>query len=70
LLRQLFQDSLDLRAEHEARLDSVADIGEVMRGTAETGRERLLATRFGDVVVSRIAYRQRGHADLHPADAM
>ena len=70
LLRQLFQDSLDLRAEHEARLDEVVDAGEVVRGTAETGRERLLATRFGDVVVSRIAYRQRGHADLHPADAV
>ena len=70
LLCQLFQDSLDLRAEHEARLDEVVDAGEVVRGTAETGRERLLATRFGNVVVSRIAYRRRGHADLHPADAM
>jgi hypothetical protein len=70
LLRQLLQDSLDLRAVREVRLDEVADADGVWRATAEAGRERLLATRFGEVVVSRIAYRQRGHADLHPADAV
>jgi hypothetical protein len=69
LLRQLLQDSLDLRAEREPRLDEVSDTDGVRRGTAQTGRERLLATRFGDVVVARMAYRQRGHTDLHPADA-
>jgi hypothetical protein len=34
------------------------------------GRERGLATIFGEVVVDRVAYRERGHADLHPADAV
>jgi hypothetical protein len=70
LLRQLLQDSLDLRAQREQRLYEVADVNGVSRGTAEPGRERILATMFGDVVVCRIAYRARGHADLHPADGV
>jgi hypothetical protein len=70
LLRQMFQDSLDLRASREQRLQGVADAQGVARGTAEGGRERALATRFGEVLVTRIAYRRRGHADLHPGDGM
>jgi hypothetical protein len=70
LLRQLFQDSLDLRASREPRLHEVVDVDGVERGTAEEGRERALATRFGQVIVARIAYRGRGLADLHPADAV
>jgi hypothetical protein len=70
LLRQLLQDSLDLRAEHEQRLMEVTDADGVRRGNAENGHERLLATRFGQVVVCRIAYRARGRANLHPADAV
>jgi hypothetical protein len=70
LLRQLLQDSLDLRAGREVRLDPIVDVDGRPRGTAEGGRERGLATRFGEVMVARIAYRQPGHADLHPADAV
>jgi hypothetical protein len=70
LLRQLLQDSLDLRAYREVRLDQVVDVEGVTRATAERGRERGLATRFGEVVVPRIAYRRPGHADLHPVDAV
>jgi hypothetical protein len=40
------------------------------RGWAEADRTRVLATRFGEVRVSRIAYRARGSTDLHPADAV
>lgn len=69
LLRQLFQDHLDLRAERETRLSSVVDAHGVARGAAEPAHERRLTTVFGDVHVARIAYRQRGHANLHPADA-
>jgi hypothetical protein len=69
LLRQLFQDHLDLRAHREARLDAVVDAEGVDRGTAEAGHERTLATVFGQVVVRRLAYRRRGRANLHPADA-
>lgn len=70
LLRQLLQDSLELRAARERRLQKVADAGGVPRGWAQPGRQRLLATRFGQVTVSRIAYRRTGLGDLHPADAV
>lgn len=70
LLRQLFQDSLDLRAGREERLGGVTDADGGLRGWAEPGRQRRLATRFGEVVVTRIAYRARGRVDLHPADAV
>lgn len=70
LARQAVQDHLDLRAEREEILPEVVDADEVGRGRAETGRERVLATIFGDVVVDRIAYRERGCPDLHPADAV
>ena len=70
MLRQLFQDSLDLRASREPRLYEVFDADGVERGTAEDGRERALVTRFGQVIVARVAYRGRGLADLHPADAV
>src|SRR6266508_4230216 len=69
LLRQLLQDSLDLRAVREERLDEVAGADGRGRGTAEGGHERGLVTRFGQVTVARIAYRARGQANLHPADA-
>jgi hypothetical protein len=70
LLCQLLQDSLDLRAGREERLGRVADADGHLRGWAEPGRRRTLATRFGEVVVTRIAYRARERADLHPADAV
>jgi len=69
LLRQLLQDSLDLRAVREQRLVEVVDADGHRRGVAEDGHERGLATRFGQVTVTRIAYRARGQSNLHPADA-
>jgi hypothetical protein len=70
LARQAVQDHLDLRAEREEILVEVVGADGVGRGRGETGRERILATIFGDVVVDRIAYRERGCSDLHPADAV
>src|SRR6266545_2966952 len=69
LLRQLLQDSLDLRAVREQRMVEVIDADGYRRGVAEDGHERGLATRFGQVTVTRIAYRARGQSNLHPADA-
>src|SRR2546421_1619111 len=69
LLRQLLQDSLDLRAVREQRLVEVIDADGHRRGVAEDGHGRGLATRFGPVTVTRIAYRARGRSNLHPADA-
>jgi len=70
LLRQLFQDHLDLRAEREQRVEAVVGADSVSRGAVEAGHERGLASVFGDLEVTRLAYRARGAANLHPADAL
>ena len=70
LFRQLLQDHLDLRAQRERRLDGVVGADGVARGSVEAGHQRGLATVFGEVSVERIAYRSRGHANLHPADGV
>lgn len=59
LLRQLYQDHLDLRAEREVRLDRVVDAHGVARGAVEADHGRSLATVFGEVRVTRLAYRRR-----------
>jgi hypothetical protein len=41
----------------------------VARTRVESGHTRALTTVFGEVNVSRIAYRAPGQANLHPADA-
>lgn len=69
LFRQLMQDHLDLRAQSEPRINNVTDAQRVPRRTIETGHQRALSTVFGGVQVRRIAYRRRGEANLHPADA-
>lgn len=68
LLRQLLQDHLDLRAGREERVE-VIDAGGVTHGAVEAGHTRRLGTVFGAVTVERLAYRHRGAANLHPADA-
>lgn len=69
LFRQLLQDHLDLRAQREARVEGVRDADGVSRPSTETGHARALATVFGQVNVTRIAYRKPGRGNLHPADA-
>jgi hypothetical protein len=70
LLRQLFQDHLDLRADRERVAVSVVGADGAARERVEAGRQRGLASVFGELEVSRIAYRERGATDLHPADAL
>jgi hypothetical protein len=65
LLRQLYQDHLDLRSEHEVRLGAVTDAAGVARGSVESGHGRTLTTIFGTVTFTRLAYRRRGQANLH-----
>jgi len=67
--RALFQDHLNLRALTETRVTDVVDANGVERTRIEHGRKRILATVFGKVTASRIAYRGTGVADLHVADA-
>jgi hypothetical protein len=68
LLRQLLQDHLDLRAQRETRA-VVVDAAGLAHGAVEAGHARALETVFGQVEVRRLAYRRRGHPNLHPADA-
>jgi len=70
LLRALFQDRLDLRAEREQRAERVADARGVARGSVESGHQRPLQSVFGEVSVKRLAYRQRGEQNLYPADGV
>ncbi|MGH3927558.1 MAG: hypothetical protein ACRDTT_32645, partial [Pseudonocardiaceae bacterium] len=70
LMRSLFSDHLDLRASREQRRpEGVAGADGVTRARAEKGHQRDLATVFGTVTVTRIAYRAPGAANLYPADA-
>jgi hypothetical protein len=69
LLRQLFQDRLDLTAAREERRHDVTGPDGVVRTRAEKGRTRPLVTRFGQVSVSRMAYRSPGLSNVHLLDA-
>jgi hypothetical protein len=70
LLRQLFQDRLDLTALREERRHDVTGADGSARTRAERGRTRPLLTKFGQVRVSRIAYRAPGRSNVCPADAL
>jgi len=65
----MMQGQLDLRAVREQRSTDVVDADGVGHGHIEAGHTRTLTSIFGDVAVTRLAYRQRGHANLYPADA-
>jgi hypothetical protein len=69
LIRRLFQGHLDLLAVREERRDDVAGEDGVVRTRAERGRIRPLVTKFGQVSVSRIAYRAPGRSNVRPLDA-
>jgi hypothetical protein len=69
LLRLMFQDRLDLTAAQEERRHDVTGEDGVVRRRAERGRTRPLVAKFGQVMVSRIAYRSRGRSNVHPLDA-
>ena len=69
LLRRLHQDHLDLLAAREQRRSDVTGPDGMARTRAEKGHSRQLATVFGQVTVSRIAYRAPGAGNVHPLDA-
>jgi hypothetical protein len=68
LLRRLHQGHLDLLAAREDRRDGVRGPDGIARTRAEKGHHRPLATVFGQVTVSRMAYRAPGAANVHPLD--
>lgn len=70
LVRQLYQDHLDLRAAREPRRAEVTGSDGSAHRSVETDHVRPLQTVFGKVQVSRLAYRRRGERNLYPADAV
>ena len=68
LMRQLYQDHLDLRALREEQVQVYA-AGGVHHASVQENRSRTLATVFGPVTHSRMAYRRHASHNLHPADA-
>ena len=68
LLRRMHQDHLDLLAAREQRRDGVTGADGIARTRAEKGHGRAMATVFGQVTVTRIAYRAPGAANVHPLD--
>ena len=69
LLRRMHQDHLDLLAAREERRGGVTGRDGIARTRAEKGHGRPLATVFGQVRVTRIAYRAPGAPNVHPLDA-
>lgn len=70
LLRQLLQDHLDVRAMAEQRLAEVAEADGTLHTRLERGHVRGVATIFGDIDVTRLAYRAPSRPNLYPADAV
>jgi len=70
LMRCLLGDHLALRAVREQRLEQLADSSGELRGWVERAHRRGLLSVFGEVSVERLAYRERGLENLHPADAV
>ncbi len=69
LLRQFFQDYLDLRSLRETRCKEIVDAQGIPHNAVEKNHGRPLTTRFGNVVVRRLAYRHDGRQNLYPMDA-
>jgi len=69
LQRQLLQATFDIDAAREERAAGVTSAAGVRHGTAEEGHGRGLASVFGPVRVTRMAYRNRREPNLYPADA-
>lgn len=72
ILRRFFQDHLDLRAVREEQhppSEPVLGADGEKRPYRERGHERQLTCLFGKVTVTRCAWRSRGRANVHPADA-
>ncbi len=70
LMCTLVQDHLDQRAAREQRREEVTGADGVVRTRVEKGHQRALATVFGPVTVTRMAYRAPGAANLYAADGV
>src|SRR5512140_290397 len=69
LQRRLLEATFAIDAAREERAARVTSAAGVRHGTVEAGHDRGVASVFGPVRVSRMAYRNRREPNLYPADA-
>ena len=69
LQQRLLQATFDIDAAREQRAAQVTSAAGIRHGTVESGHGRGLASVFGPVRVTRMAYRNRREPNLYPADA-
>ena len=69
LQRRLLEATFAIDAAREERAARVTSAAGIPHGSVEAGHERGVASVFGPVRVSRMAYRNRREPNLYPADA-
>lgn len=70
ILRQMFQDHLDLRGAREQAAPALRVVGDdAIERVHRRDAKRDLRTLVGDVTVPRVGYSQRGHTSRFPTDA-
>jgi hypothetical protein len=69
LQRRLLQAAFDIDSAREERAAGVTSAAGIGHGIVEEGHGRGLASVFGPVRVTRLAYRNRREPNLYPADA-
>ena len=69
LQRRLLQATFDVDGAREERASGVTSAAGIPHGSVEEGHGRSLASVFGPVRVTRLAYRNRREPNLYPADA-
>jgi len=69
LQRRLLQATFDIDAAREERAAGVTSAAGIRHGIVEKGHGRGVASVFGPVRVTRMAYRNRREPNLYPADA-
>ena len=69
LQRRLLQATFDIDSAREERASGVTSAAGIPHGSVEEDHGRGLASVFGPVRVTRMAYRNRREPNLYPADA-
>jgi hypothetical protein len=69
LQRQLLEATFAIDSAREERVTRVTSAAGIRHGTVEKGHDRGVASIFGPVRATRLAYRNRREPNLYPADA-
>lgn len=69
LQRRLLEATFTIDSDREERVSQVTSAAGIRHGTVEKGHGRGVASVFGPVRATRLAYRNRREENLYPADA-